>query len=246
MCELPTAQAHRAGSGHDAVEARGKQRRSRTPQRRAPGAVGAVFRRGYARTLRVTPPWPKAIRPAPPTTSGRQRRAKRHATRAKPGAAFFAARTGAAGRPGEEEERARAWGAARRVALATPERHASPTAPGARLSKPDAALLDPRFPDHKCRCLPGGPETFESSLLSGGSSLALVAAAHRRGIYLVRGCWRGQQRAYRALLLRALARSCAGHPRAAGFSPPLRCRVLRGGAARVSAPLRGFQPRCGL
>ena len=65
-----------------------------------------------------------------------------------------------AGCPGEEEERARAWGAARRVAKATLERHASPTAPGARLSKPAAALLCPRFPDHECRCLPGGPETL--------------------------------------------------------------------------------------
>ena len=194
MCELPTAQAHRAGSGHDAVEARGKQRRSRTPQRRAPGAVGAVFRRGYARTLRVTPPWPKAIRPAPPTTSGRQRRAKRHATPGR-GPATHDQRGGTlAGRPGEEEERARAWGAARRVALATPERHASPTAPGARLSKPDAALLDPRFPDHECRCLPGGPETFDSALLFVGAFSSLLAAANRRGIFPAQGCRREQRR----------------------------------------------------
>jgi hypothetical protein len=203
VCSRPTAQAHRAGSGHDAVEARAKKRSSRTPQRRAPGVGGAVFRRGYARTLRVTPPWPKAIRPAPPTTSGQLRSAKRHATPGRGPTPHFAWGGTLAGWPGEEEERARAWGAARRGALAPPERHASPPTPGARLSKPAAALLCPRFPDHECRCLPGGPETFESSMLSAGGCSSLLAAAHRRGIFPARGCRREQRRVFRAPRLRA-------------------------------------------
>ena len=163
MCSRPTAQAHRAGSGHDAVEARAKKRSSRTPQRRAHGAVGAVFRRGYARTLRVTPPWPKAIRArAPRRRTGSS--AERSDTRRGGGPRTVLWREGGTPRAAQVRRRgARARGAARRGALAPPERHASPTAPGARLSKPAAALLCPRFPDHDCRCLPGGPETFESS-----------------------------------------------------------------------------------
>ena len=194
LFNLPTAQAHRAGSGHDAVEARAKKRRRRPPQRRAPGVVGAVFRQGYARTLRVT-------LPAAEGCSGRAQRrrtgssAERSDTRRQGGDPRRTISGEGPWRAARVRRRRRAArGAARRVALATPERHASPTTPGARLSMAAAALLCPRFPDHECRCLPGVPETFDSALLFVGACSSLLAAANRRGIFPAQGCRREQRR----------------------------------------------------